>query len=126
MIRFLRAIDLMDYVGNQNQLSFCLMMEDTEKLRDLEILQGLTPSYTILYAYNKSQKTDKDMQILKNSYREELKGFTALIRLKGITDMSNAGMDFNIVCNTSPLCRMCVEELSNEFVKLTTNVEVLL
>ena len=100
MIRFLRAIDLMDYVGNQNQLSFCLMMEDTEKLRDLEILQGLTPSYTILYAYNKSQKTDKDMQILKNSYREDLKGFTALIRLKGITDMSNAGMDFNIVCNT--------------------------
>lgn len=126
MIRFLRATDLVDYAGTEEQLNFCLLAEDCAKVEGVPVLEGLTPPELALSTYERSRKTGQDLKIFERAYAMFLNGYSALVFVHGIVDMSKSGVDFNIVVNSGQLCMACVNALTECFIALTNDVEVLI
>lgn len=129
MIRFLGIRDLPEYTGSTSskgkQLSFCLSDSSAERFKDLSVIKGLSPSSTMVEYFEHSQRTVKDEDVFRSSYRTLLDGFSALMYLNGMINMSNEGYDFNIVVNSDKIDEICVDELVEKMKSSTDDLEVL-
>ena len=129
MIKFLRPVDLFDdkdTVEDRKRLYFCVLKEDAEKIPDVRFISDLCPSEVFVEAYNKSQKTDSDLEIFRNNYAMQLTRVISLMHIHCIVESCKAGCSINFVTSGGALSSLCIEELSKAFCKLTNEVEVLL